>query len=139
MIVKANELHPYHQGVMYYRGVAAALTNRPAEGVNFLREAVLVNAKFDLSIEPLLCLSGQEEFESLKLLQKELLQPVIHSDTAFIIEDRTIHLETVTAGEKEGVFYLASIHKRKIIRVDKGNVTDLLKVETHSSIAILSI
>jgi len=53
LISKANELHPYHQGALYYRGVAAALTNRPAEAVKFLREAILINAQFDLGIEDL--------------------------------------------------------------------------------------
>lgn len=69
MIIKANELHPYHQGIMYNRGIAAALTNRPEEAVQFLREAVLVNATFDLTLKDLQVLSGQQDFEALKKLQ----------------------------------------------------------------------
>src|SRR5688572_9645303 len=84
MIGKANELHPYHQGALYYRGVAAALNNRPDEAVNYLRDAVLVNAQFDLSIEELKSLSNQKDFEALKSLQQNLRLPIVHSDTAFI-------------------------------------------------------
>jgi hypothetical protein len=140
LIVKANELHPYHQGVMYYRGVAAALTNRPEEAIKFLREAVLINAKFDLSIEELKSLSYLKDFEALQALQKELLLPIIHSDTAFTIKDRTLHLESVAGGEKEGIFYLSSVHKRKIIKADaNGKVTDFTKSAQDGLTSVLGI
>lgn len=140
MIVKANELHPFHEGILYNRGIAAALTNRTDESVKFLRDAILVNAKFDLSIDDLKSLTGQKDFEELKSLQKELLQPVIHSDTAYILKDRTLHLESVAAGEKKGIFYLSSVHKRKILKVDeKGNVTDFTKSAQNGMTSLLGI
>jgi sugar lactone lactonase YvrE len=140
MTVKANDLHPYHQGALYYRGVAAALTNRPDEAIKFLRDAILVNAQFDLSIGELKSLSNQKDFESLKSLQQELRVPIVHSDTAFTLKDRTLHLESVAAGEKEGVFYLTSIHKRKILRIDeKGNVTDFTKTGQDGITSLLGI
>lgn len=140
MTVKANELHPYHQGALYYRGVASALTNRPDEAIKFLRDAVLVNAQFDLSIDELKSLSGQKDFEALKSLQQELRLPIVHSDTAFTVKDRTLHLESVAAGEKDGVFYLSSIHKRKILRVDeKGNVSDFTKPGQDGITSLLGI
>ena len=140
MIVKANDLHPYHQGALYYRGVAAALTNRQDEAVSYLRDAVLVNAQFDLSIEELKSLSGQKEFEALKSLQQELRKPIVHSDTAFTIKDRALHLESVAAGEKEGVFYLASIHQRKILKINgKGNITDFTKTGQDGMTSLLGV
>lgn len=140
MIVKANELHPYHQGVLYYRGLAASLTNRGDEAVNFLREAVLVNAMFDLSVEELKSLSGRNDFEALKSQQKELLIPIIHSDTALVIKDRSLHPESVAGGEKKGVFYLSSVHKRKIIKIDeKGNVSDFTKSSADGMTSLLGI
>ena len=140
LTVKANELHPYHQGALYYRGVAAALTNRPDEAVRYLRDAVLVNAQFDLSIDELKSLASQKDFEALKSLQQNLRLPVIHSDTAFVLKDRTLHLESVAAGEKNGVFYLSSIRKRKIVKVDeKGNATDFTKSGQDGLTSVLSV
>jgi WD40 repeat protein len=50
---------------------------------------------------------------------------IVHSDTAFIVKDRSLHLESVAAGESKNIFYLGSIHKRKIIRVnEKGVIKD---------------
>lgn len=140
LIVKANELHPYHQGVLYYKGVAAALTNRQEEAVSYLRDAVLVNAQFDLSIDELKSLTSLKSMETLKSFQQELRVPIIHSDTAFVIKDRTLHLESVAAGEKTGVFYLSSIRKRKILKVDKkGTVTDFTKSAQDGMTSILGI
>lgn len=140
LIVKANELHPYHQGILYHRGVAAALTNRADEAVKFLREAVLVNATFDLSIDGLKSLGGQKDFEALKSLQKELPLPIIHSHTAFAIKDRSLHPESIAVGEKEGVFYLPSIHKRKILRIDEsGNTSDFTKSAQDGLTAVFAV
>lgn len=139
MIVKANELHPYHQGVFYFRGMAAALTNRSDEAVRFLREAILVNATFDLSIDELKSLSGSKDFEALKELQKELRTPVIHSDTAFVIKDRTLHPESIAAGEKDGTYYISSVHKRKIIKVVNGSLTDFTKSSQDGMTSLLGI
>jgi hypothetical protein len=120
--------------------VASALTNRSEEAVSYLRDAVLVNTQFDLSIGDLKSLSGQKDFEALKTLQLNLRLPIVHSDTAFTLKDRALHLESVAAGEKDGVFYLTSIHKRKIIKVDeKGNITDFTKSAQDGITSLLGI
>lgn len=140
MTVKANDAHPYHQGALYYRGVAAALTGKPDEAIKYLRDAILVNAQFDLSLEELKSLSNQKDFEALKSLQQDLRSSIVHSDTAFTVKDRSLHLESVAAGEKDGVFYLSSIHKRKILRIDeKGNVTDFTKSGQDGITSLLGI
>lgn len=140
MIVKANELHPYHQGILYQRGIAAALTNRPEEAIQFLHQAVLINAAYKLDIEELNSLSGEKSFESLRKLQLELQNSIAQSDTAFVVKDRTLHIETVASGEKPGVFYLSSIHKRKIVKVDAtGKVTDFTKAAQDEMTSVLGI
>lgn len=140
MTVKANEAHPYHQGALYYRGVAAALMGKPEEAIKFLRDAILVNAQFDLSLGDLKSLSNQKDFEALKSLQQDLRLSIVHSDTAFTVKDRTLHLESVAAGEKDGIFYLSSIHKRKILRVDaKGNATDFTTSGQDGTTSLLGI
>jgi tetratricopeptide (TPR) repeat protein len=139
-IVKANELHPYHQGALYYRAVAAALTDHPDEAVKFLREALLINAQFDLSLKEFKSISGRQDFEALKQLQQEISKPIIHSDIAFTIKDRTLHIESVAAGEKDGIFYLASIHQRKIVKIDgNGNATDFTKSGQDGMTSVLGI
>ena len=118
LILEANKLHPYHQGVLYNAARASALNNKPEEAITFLRKAIYINADFDLNNPDLKSLEGRTDFQNLKSQQTALRSPIIHSDTAFIIHDRTAHIESIATGEREGVFYLGSIHKRKIIRSD---------------------
>lgn len=125
MILEAHKIHPYHQGILYQAGLAAALNDQPKEAVSYLKKAIQINAQYDLQVADLSSLHNLPEFLDLKKLQSELQQPIIHSDTAFIVHQKNLHIESISAGEKTGVFYLGSIHKRKILRTDeKGNVAD---------------
>jgi outer membrane protein assembly factor BamB len=136
MIVKAGELHPYHQSIMYYRGLAAALTGRQQEAVDFLQKAIWIYAPFDLSAPELQTLKGTAAFENLKTQQQELLKPIVHSDTAFLISDRTLHPESIAAGEA-GEFFVTSVHKRKITRVDQHGKISGFTTEAQDGITAL--
>jgi sugar lactone lactonase YvrE len=125
LILEAHKIHPYHQGILYQAGLAAALNDQPKEAIGYLRKAIHINAQYDLHVADLSSLQTFSEFQDLKKLQAELQQPIIHADTAFVIHQKDLHIESISAGEKKGVFYLGSIHKRKILRADeKGNVMD---------------
>jgi sugar lactone lactonase YvrE len=124
-IKKANRIHPYHQGVLYQAGIASALVGKKEESIWFLKKAINVKANFDLETPDLAALSEETNFINLRKEQQNLLKPEIHSDTAFTLADRKLHVESIASGNKKNVFYLSSIHKRKILQVDdKGNVRD---------------
>jgi tetratricopeptide (TPR) repeat protein len=140
MIVKANELHPYNQSILYQRGIAASLTNRKEEAIQYLHDAILVNAFYKLDIDELKGLNQEKEFEKVVALQKELQHTIVQSDTAFVAKDRTLHVETVIAGEKPGEFYLSSIHKRKIVKVDNhSKVSDFTKSGQDGLTSVLGL
>jgi DNA-binding beta-propeller fold protein YncE len=125
LILAAHKVHPYHQGILFNTARAAALNNKPEEAIAFLTKAIYIKADFDLKNPDLKSLEGRDDFEKLKSIQTQILKPIINSDTAFVVHDRTSHIESITPGERKNVFYLGSIHKRKIIRVDeKGNAED---------------
>lgn len=127
-LVEAHRLHPFHQGILYQLGVAEALTGRPDESVGHLTKAIYINADYDLEIPELESLEDRDDYVKLLALQEKLKAPVIKSDTAFIIKDRALHIESITCNPKTRDFYLGSIHKRKIIKVNKnGEVIDFTK------------
>ncbi len=126
MIKEANRLHPYHQGILYQLGMAAALTGHKAEAIENLKRAILIDASFKLEGLPdFNSIKDSPEFRSLLTLQEEWQRPVIHSDTAFVLRDRSLHTEGIDYDRSNNTFYLGSIHKRKIVKVTAtGDATD---------------
>lgn len=119
-IKKALELHPYHQGILYQAGIASALNNKIPEAVGYLKKAVLIQADFNLMIPDLSSLKGNKEFEKLKEAQREAARPIITSDTAVVINDRSLHVEGIVI--HENMFYLGSIRHKKIVTVNEQGV-----------------
>jgi hypothetical protein len=125
LIQQAKTLHPYHPGILYHVARAAALNGKTVEATLFLSKAIHINADFDLDHPDFKSLQQNSDFKLLRELQSELKSKIINSDTAFLINDRTLHIECIATGEDVGIFYLGSIRKKKIIRVDKkGNTTN---------------
>ncbi|HEY5825294.1 MAG TPA: hypothetical protein VIT44_13060 [Cyclobacteriaceae bacterium] len=123
---EANRLHPYHQIIQYRLGIAAALTNRPEEAIGYLKKAILADASLKLKDnDDLTVIKNRKDFQDLLVLQEKLSSPVIQSDTAFVLKDRTLHTEGIEYNRGNKTFYLGSIHKRKVVQVnEKGEVSD---------------
>lgn len=133
MIVEAGFIHPYHQGVQYQRGIAAALVNKPEEAITYLKKAILTNSTFDLSLEELKSLKYRKDFTELLALQLLLSKPVITSDTSFVIQDRSIHPEAIAVFKN--TVYATSVHKRKIIKVDASGMQTNFTTEAQDGLA----
>lgn len=117
-IKEANKIHPYHQGVLYQAGLAAALTNKKSEAIDFLKQSILIDASFRLEgVADFNAIKDSKEFKELLNLQKRWQEPVINSAVAFTLMDRSLHTEGIDYDAVHKAFYLGSIHKRKIIKV----------------------
>jgi hypothetical protein len=124
-ILKALDLHPYHQGILYQAGIAAALNDKKTEAINYLKEALLIQSDFVIDIPELKSLKSSPEFIKLNEIKNNAAKMIISADTAFVIKDRSLHLESVVASKED--FYGGSVHKRKIIKVKNGAVSDFTK------------
>ena len=124
LISKAREIHPYHQGILYQSGIAAAMTNRKDEALRYLKSALLIQSDFHLNVPELKGLESDPRFQELKQIKEEAARAIVNSDTAFILHDRQLHLESIAEGEADGIFYGGSIRKRKIVRITKNDVED---------------
>lgn len=137
----AYHLRPTHQGILYQLGIAAALTNRPKEAIESLKKAILMNSDFKLEgIADFNAIKDAREFKALLALQKEWQSPVVHSEVAFTIKDRSLHTEGIEYDASNKTFYLGSIHKRKIVKVSpNGTVTDFCPSALHGMTSIFGI
>jgi hypothetical protein len=125
LIKEANEMHPWHQGVLYQLGMAAALTGHAAEAIESLKKAVLIDNSFRIEgLADFNSIKNTPEFKQLLALQKEWAVPIIHSDTAFTLTDRSLHCEGLELDPETKTFYVGSIHERKIVKVNGGVATN---------------
>jgi hypothetical protein len=139
-ISKALEMHPYHQGIMYQKALAAVHMQKPEEAVTLLRNAILINTSFDLSLEDFNTLYEREDFKRIRQLKTELNQPVQTSTRAFTISDSQLHVESITPGLKTGTFFVTSIHKRKVIFIDeRGIASDFIASKQDGLGAAMSV
>ncbi len=121
----ANQLHPYHQGVRYQLGLAAALTGKKEEAIQQVTQAILIDADFRLiGVADFNTIKDSPDFKKLLALQQEWQRQVIHSDTAFTIKDRSLHPEAIDYDAAHKTFYLGSIHQRKVVKIAEGKQTD---------------
>jgi sugar lactone lactonase YvrE len=138
-ILQAHKLHPYHQGILYQAGIASTLNRKTSEAITFLNKAIQINAGYDLDIPDLQSLAELPEFLKLKALQATLLKPTVQSDTAFVVKDKSLHVECIASGETDNTFYLGSIHKRKILKIENGVVHDFTSPEQDGLTAVFGI
>ncbi len=138
--MNALRLRPTHQGVLYYAGIASALNSKPDDAVSFLKKSILTDSRYDLTNPDLVSLKDRTDFKNVVKLQKELDTPVIHSDTAFIVNDRQLHVEGIAYNPDTKTFYLGSIHQRKIVKADlNGTTTDFIKDQPREMASIFGI
>ena len=139
-ISKALEMHPYHQGIMYQKALAAAHLQKPDEAVGLLQAAILISTTFDLTVEDFTPLRNRENFKSVIALKEQLSQSIAHSVKAFTIPDPQLHAENIAPGFKPRTFFVSSIHKRKVVYVDeKGQASDFILSKQNGLGAVMSI
>lgn len=117
----ASELRPNHPRLMYNLAVAYALNNKPTEAINLLRKTAEMGLIFPASKDP--------DFESLRTVPEfnEVLKkfddnkaPKISSLQAFTVHEKDLIPESVAYDEREKVFYLSSVYKRKILAINQA-------------------
>jgi hypothetical protein len=126
MISKAHKLHPYHPNILLQTAIASALIGKEEQAIKMLGRTLHVKANIDLDNPDLEALRSTTGFAALKSLQEDLMKTVVQSDTAFVIPDRTVHIECIATGERKNIFYAGSINKRKILRIENGKTSEFI-------------
>lgn len=140
-IKEADNIYPNHQGILYQLGIASALTGKKAEAIQYLKQAILIDADLRLQgIADFTSIKDSKEFSDLLALQREWQSRVIHSQKFFSLQDRTIHPEPIEYDSKNNVFYLGSIHQRKVVKITpERKTTDFCKSAFEGMTSVMGI
>jgi len=141
LIKEANRLRPEHPGIQYQVGVAAALTGKPDEALQYLKRALLADADLRLAgIADFKAIQEKPGFQALVDWQRKWQQPEYHSDTALVIGARSLHTEGVAYDAAHHTFYLGSIRYRKIVKVvEGGNAVDFCQAAFEGMGAVFGL
>lgn len=123
---KALEFIPNHPRSIYYLSDAYALNGNKEKSIFYLSRAIEMglgwNSDKDKNFNSL---REYPDFKNIISRIKILKKPVNNSNIAFNIIEKDIIPEGLAYSKNEDCFYLSSLYKSKIIKIDKnGNTSD---------------
>ncbi len=121
---RASALKPNHPRLLYNLAVAYALNNKPDDALTVLERLAAMDLIFN-DVEDLKPLHDLPRF---KAVRKEFAlneKAVNRSEKAFTIPQKDLITEGIAYDAKTKRFFVSSIHRRKIVSIDKnGRVSD---------------
>lgn len=142
------QIVPHHPVINYLAARLNALLDKNEEALSFLKKATTQGYGTEM-VEHELNLLNDKAFVSLRKTKafsaiiediKEVERPIHKSQVAFLISDKDLSPEGITFDPVENMFYMGSIAKNKIVRIDKdGNTSDFAKEKQDGLDGVLGI
>ncbi len=123
---EAARINPRHPEVVYNLARAHALAGEKAEAAAWLGKFIRMGLGHNLSEdEAFAALKDSTEWRALTSELEKTRAPVANSRAAFTLAERDLIAEGIAHDPVERVFYVGSIHRRKVVSVDaRGVVKD---------------
>jgi sugar lactone lactonase YvrE len=119
----ANANRPNHPRLIYNLAIAYALNGRKGEALASLERLTRMGLAFAFErSDDLKELREDERFKKVVAESATNLKPLNASSRAVQLRDRSMIAESVAFHEKSKIFYVGSIHQRKIVSVDEKGV-----------------
>lgn len=125
-IRRASKLRPNHPRLLYNLADAYALNNKPEDALKILKRLAAMDLFFDAGKDDdFNSLFDSPEFKAIQNEFAENQKAVNKSQKAFSIPEKDLITEGIAYDAKTKRFFVSSIHKRKIVAIDKrGKVSD---------------
>ncbi len=134
-LIKVREKYPHNLGVLSQVARAHALNDQVAESLALLRLIAEMGGVTDLRHKDLARLKGLKELEPIARAFERNRRPLNRSRIAFSIEQKDLIPEGIGYDDRERAFYVGSIYRNKIVRVDENGQTEDLIGEKQDGIA----
>ncbi len=124
MLARSRELvtlAPRSTRALYNLACAQSRNGWAEESVLTLGRLADFGVRFDLGADPdLQPLRGRPDFDAVVGRMQALLAPIGTSTQAFTLAEKDLLTEGVVHDPKTGAFFVSSVHRRKVVRVDGG-------------------
>ncbi len=117
---QANNLRPNHPTIMYNLAGAYALNANQSEALGLLGKVAAMGLFYPAAEdEDFISIKDSAEFKTLLKSFEANKAPVNHSTVAFTLEEKGLITEGVAYDPAMETFYVSSVHKRKILSINK--------------------
>jgi len=132
---------PDRGAALYFLAVSKQHLHETREALALLKDCVALQEGFDPSGDPeFRGLKGEKEFDSLVERVHKDFPPVAHAHQALVTEEKDLIPEGLAYDEKQDVFYLSSLHRRKIVKITmESRVSDFVPAGRDKLLPVLGI
>ena len=141
MVEKLQSVVPDRGAVLYFLSTAKQHLGETREALSLLKECIALREGFDPSGDPaFLGLKGSKEFDELAGKVHRDFPPVAAARFAFLTEEKDLIPEGLAYDQKQNLFYLSSLNRKKIVKIDpEGRVSDLVPTDRYRLLPVLGI
>jgi sugar lactone lactonase YvrE len=125
---EAERLRPAHGGVVYALASAQTLAGDTAAAIATLRHLAALGHTADLDADSDFAgLRGLPTYDSLRQALRSNAAPMVRSRPAFTLAERDLLTEGIAYDPKSRAFFVGSVHRGKILRIDdRGRTTEFV-------------
>ncbi len=138
---QAVALWPDNAGLQLQLAGALARNGLNAEAVKLLEQLVRMKVQLDLADNlDLASLKGSKPFQKLLTQYAQLKKPIANSQFAFSVPQKDLVAEGIAYDPAERSFYISSVHRRKILRIDETGKAEDFTAEGQDGLwAVLAL
>ncbi len=141
IVEKLQPVVPDRGAVLYFLSTAKQHLGETREALSLLKECLALREGFDPSGDPaFLGLKGSKEFDELAEKVRRDFRPVAAARFAFVTEEKDLIPEGLAYDEKQNLYYLSSLNRKKIVKIDsQGRVSDFVPGDRYGLLPVLGI
>lgn len=132
---------PDRGAALYVLAVSRQHLHETREALSLLKECVSLQEGFDPSGDPeFRGLKGDKEFDALVERVHRNFPAAMQAHKAMVTEEKDLVPEGLAYDERQNVFYMSSLNRRKIVKITPdSHVSDLVPAERYKLLPVLGI
>jgi hypothetical protein len=141
IIEKLKPVVPDRGAVLYFLSTAKQHLGETREALSLLKECLALREGFDPSGDPaFLGLKGTKEFDDMVASVHRDFPAVAQARLAFVTEEKDLVPEGLAYDSKQNLFYLSSLNRKKIVKIDaEGRTSDFVPGDHYGLLPVLGI